>query len=63
LNERTVDKVPGARVNPWSLVKDPIYGRSAHAGRLCYFIDRRARLGPHCSRKSTTTSQDLHLAS
>ena len=45
-----MDKVPRARVNPRSLVKNTIHGRSANAGSLCYFIDSGSRFSPHCQK-------------
>jgi hypothetical protein len=42
-----MDKVPGARVNARTFVKNAIYSRSANARGLCYFIDRGSRFSPH----------------
>ena len=42
-----MDEVSGARVDPWTLVKNTIYGGPAYSGSLCDFIDGRSRFGPH----------------
>jgi hypothetical protein len=57
LNESTMDKVPGPRVNPRSLVKNAIHGRSADARSLCYFSNRGSCFSPHRCKKSITASQ------
>jgi hypothetical protein len=56
LNESAMDKVPRARVNPRTLVKNAIHGRSANAGSFCYFVDRGSRFSPHCYKKSDRLS-------
>jgi hypothetical protein len=52
LNESAMDKIPRARVNPRTLVKNTVHGRSADAGRFCYFVNSGSRLSPHRHRKS-----------
>jgi hypothetical protein len=47
LDESTMDKVPCARINPRTFVKDPIDGRSADASSLRDLVDSGSGFRPH----------------